>query len=79
MKVMALRQEAVLTNPGSYCQPSLAVDRDLFEIGSADGPVSDRDLVHTAGTVVANAQGILAGINRGRSPSCAQNSRAVWG
>ena len=68
MKVMALRHEAVLTNPGSYvASPCCAFDRDLPQVGGANGSVGDRDLVLTTCSVVANAQGIsLGGLNRGR-------------
>ena len=48
-------------------QPRLAVDRDLFEISGADGPVSDRDLVLQAGTVVANVRESLGGSTVGVS------------
>ena len=44
----------------------LAFDRDLLEVGSADRPITDRDLVLTTRTVVANAQRILGRINRWR-------------
>ena len=57
-------------------QPWIAFDRDLFEIGSTDRPVCDRDLVLAARTVIANAQGIRGGINHGRIRH-AHNLRAV--
>ena len=56
---MELRQEAGVDEPGVIGrEPRLAFDGDLLEIGGADGPVGDRDLVVAAGPVVANAERI---------------------
>src|SRR3954466_1744393 len=48
------------------CEPGVSIDCDLVEVGSADCPVCDRDLVLAPRAVVANAQGLLGRINRGR-------------